>query len=212
MFAEYPRVLSRLLDAGNTRPPLTLRVNRGAYARRLFDAAVLAQGIQPRAIGADGVVLDEPAAVSALPGYADGWFSVQDAAAQLAAPLLDAQDGMRVLDACAAPGGKTTHLAELAALDLIALDVDAARLARVRENLARLGLAARLIVADAGDPIVVGRRSRSIAYWPTFPAPRRESCAAIPTSSGCVAKATSRASLRSSGACSMRCGHAEARW
>ena len=80
----------------------------------------------------------QPAAVSALPGYADGWFSVQDAGAQLAAPLLEAQDGMRVLDACAAPGGKTTHLAELAALDLVALDVDAARLERVRDNLARL--------------------------------------------------------------------------
>ena len=90
--------------------------------------------------------------MSALPGYAAGWFSVQDAGAQLAAPLLGAKDGMRVLDACAAPGGKTTHLAELAALDLVALDVDAARIERVHDNLARLGLAARLIVADAGEP------------------------------------------------------------
>ena len=77
---------------------------------------------------------------------------MQDAGAQLAAPLLDAHDGMRVLDACAAPGGKTTHLAELATLDLIALDVDAARLERVGENLARLGLSARLAAADAADP------------------------------------------------------------
>ncbi len=99
----------------------------GHCARRAFGRV---------AIGDAGVVLDEtPRRSSALPGYAAGWFSVQDAGAQLAAPLLGAQDGMRVLDACAAPGGKTTHLAELATLDLVALDVDAARLERVRDNL-----------------------------------------------------------------------------
>jgi 16S rRNA (cytosine967-C5)-methyltransferase len=152
VFAEYPQRAAAVLDAGNARPMLSLRVNRRRLGREDYLRALDAQGIRAHAIGEAGVVLDETAAVSALPGYAAGWFSVQDAGAQLAAPLLGAQGGMRVLDACAAPGGKTTHLAELAALDLVALDVDAARVERVHDNLARLGLAARLIVADAGEP------------------------------------------------------------
>jgi len=152
VFAEYPQRAAAVLDAGNTRPMLSLRVNRRRLAREDYLRALLAHGIRAHAIGEAGVVLDETVAVSALPGYAAGWFSVQDAGAQLAAPLLEPEDGMRVLDACAAPGGKTTHLAELAALDLVALDVDAARVERTHDNLARLGLAARLIVADAGEP------------------------------------------------------------
>jgi 16S rRNA (cytosine967-C5)-methyltransferase len=152
VFAEYPQRAAAVLDAGNARPTLSLRVNRRRIAREDYLAALHAQGIRAHAIGEAGVVLDETAAVPALPGYADGWFSVQDAGAQLAAPLLGAHDGMRVLDACAAPGGKTTHLAELAALDLVAIDVDATRIERVRDNLARLGLAARLVAADAGKP------------------------------------------------------------
>jgi 16S rRNA (cytosine967-C5)-methyltransferase len=152
VFAEYPQRAAAVLDAGNARPMLSLRVNRRQLAREDYLTALRAQGIQAHAIGEAGVLLDETVVVSALPGYAAGWFSVQDAGAQLAAPLLGAQDGMRVLDACAAPGGKTTHLAELAALDLVALDVDAARIERVHDNLARLGLAARPIVADAGEP------------------------------------------------------------
>ncbi len=150
--AEYPQRAAAVLDAGNERPMLSLRVNRRQLARGEYLAALHAQGIRAHAIGDAGVALDETAVVPALPGYADGWFSVQDAGAQLAAPLLGAQDGMRVLDACAAPGGKTTHLAELAALDLVALDIDAARCGRMQDNLARLGLAARLVVADAGEP------------------------------------------------------------
>jgi 16S rRNA (cytosine967-C5)-methyltransferase len=152
VFAAYPQRAAEVLDAGNARPMLSLRVNRRRLAREDYLTALQAQGIRAHAIGEAGVVLDETATVSALPGYAAGWFSVQDAGAQLAAPLLGAKDGMRVLDACAAPGGKTTHLAELAALDLVALDIDAARVERVHDNLARLGLAARLIVADAGEP------------------------------------------------------------
>jgi 16S rRNA (cytosine967-C5)-methyltransferase len=97
------------------------------------------------------VTLARALPVGQLPGFADGRVSVQDAAAQLAAPLLDAQPGMRVLDACAAPGGKTTHLLEIAELDLTALDNDAARLARVRQNLDRLQLDARLLTADVND-------------------------------------------------------------
>lgn len=151
VFAERPENAAAVLDAGNARPPLTLRVNRRAIARDDYVSALRAEGIRAAAIGNSGVIVEEPLRVSALPGYAAGWFSVQDAGAQLAAPLLDAKDGMRVLDACAAPGGKTTHLAELAQLELLALDVDGARLERVRDNLTRLGLSARLVAADAGD-------------------------------------------------------------
>jgi 16S rRNA (cytosine967-C5)-methyltransferase len=152
VFAEYPQRAAAVLDAGNARPMLSLRVNRRKLPRDDYLAALHAEAIRARVIGAAGIVLDETAVVPSLPGYADGWFSVQDAGAQLAAPMLGVQDGMRVLDACAAPGGKTTHLAELAVLDLVALDVDAARMERLHDNLARLGLAAHLVAADAGDP------------------------------------------------------------
>ena len=140
-----------VLDAGNTRPPLTLRVNRRALSRDSYFEALVAQGVAASAIGEAGVVLAQPCAVTGLPGYAEGWFTVQDAGAQLAAPLLGVEDGMRVLDVGAAPGGKTTHLAELAELDLVALDIDAKRLERVEQNLARLNLRARIVAADAAD-------------------------------------------------------------
>ena len=151
VFCEYPQRAAEVLDAGNVRPTLTLRINRRRITRDDYLAALGEQGIRARALGDAGVLLDETVVVSALPGYDAGWFSVQDAAAQLAAPLLAPRDGMRVLDACAAPGGKTTHLAELATLDLIALDIDAARGERVRENLARLGVAAKVAIGDAGE-------------------------------------------------------------
>ncbi|MEJ2896951.1 methyltransferase domain-containing protein, partial [Bordetella avium] len=104
----------------------------------------------PPEAGEWGVVVLEPRPVAQLPGFAEGWWSVQDAGAQLAAPLLPLADGMRVLDACAAPGGKTAHMLEIANLDLVALDSDASRLERVGQNLARLGLSgASLVAADA---------------------------------------------------------------
>src|SRR5213078_2037602 len=117
--------------AGNARPPLTLRVNSRAVSREAYIDALDLAGIAATPVGASGLTIAAPRLVEDLHGYDEGSFSVQDAGAQLAAPLLDARDGMRVLDACAAPGGKTTHLAELAALDLIALDNDSARLDRV---------------------------------------------------------------------------------
>ncbi len=148
---EYGARAASVLDSGNERPPLTLRINHRALSRDRYLAALAAQGIAANAVGDAGVVLAEPRAVMGLPGYAEGWFLVQDAGAQLAAPLLGVDDGMRVLDVCAAPGGKTTHLAELAALDLVALDNDGARLERVTQNLARLNLRARVVAADATD-------------------------------------------------------------
>jgi 16S rRNA (cytosine967-C5)-methyltransferase len=101
------------------------------------------------AIGEFAVRLDQPVPVGQIPGFNDGLVSVQDAAAQLAAPLLDVQDGMRVLDACAAPGGKTSHLLEMANINLLAIDSDAKRLNKITENLDRLKLSAHTMVGDA---------------------------------------------------------------
>jgi len=149
--ADYPSLWQPILEAGNERPPLTLRVNRRVTSRDAFRERLLAAAVAVEPVGADGLVVREPQPVTALPGFAEGAFSVQDAGAQLAAPLLDVADGMRVLDACAAPGGKTTHLAELADVHLTALDRDPARLARVRENLARLRLDGPRVQVVAGD-------------------------------------------------------------
>jgi len=148
---QYPRHFATMLEAGNLHPPFTLRVNRRRTTRDEYLALLAQQGIAATAVGAEAVTLARALPVERLPGFADGMVSVQDAAAQLAAPLLDVRDGMRVLDACAAPGGKTTHLLEIADLELTALDSDAARLERVRQNLERLRLEARLLVADVND-------------------------------------------------------------
>jgi len=150
--AQYTDRYAEILAAGNVRPPLCLRINARRTTPHGFMDALAARGLTASLAGGAGVIVDPPRAVPSLPGYAEGAFSVQDAAAQLAAPLLGAQDGMRVLDACAAPGGKTTHLAELAELDLLAIDFDAERLMRVRENLSRLGLCADVALGDAAQP------------------------------------------------------------
>ncbi len=141
-----------ILATGNARPPMTLRVNRRRIDAEAYLAKLAAHGMAARRIGESAVRLEIPRGVDEVPGFRDGEVSVQDVGAQLAAPLLDARDGMRVLDACAAPGGKTAHLAERAALDLTAIDSDAARVPRIAANLARLGLAATVRVGDAGDP------------------------------------------------------------
>jgi 16S rRNA (cytosine967-C5)-methyltransferase len=140
--------------ANNARPPMTLRVNRRCGDRDQYLATLSAAGIAARCAPhtAAGVVLEQPLDVTRLPGFSEGWVSVQDGAAQLAAQLLDPRPGERILDACAAPGGKTAHLLELqpAVTELVAVDSAASRMARVRENLSRLGLSANLIVEDAG--------------------------------------------------------------
>jgi len=153
--ADHPDHWMAILEAGNARPPLTLRVNLRAGTVAALLARFAAADVRATAAGSQGILVDPPVAVAGLPGYAEGAFSVQDLGAQLAAPLLGVTDGLRVLDACAAPGGKSTHLLELADVELTALDSDAARLTRVNENLARLALADRRVVvaaADAGDP------------------------------------------------------------
>jgi 16S rRNA (cytosine967-C5)-methyltransferase len=152
----WPHDWQTIAAANNAQAPMWLRVNarratRDNYLRQL---AAVGQGAQAPTHSPHAVLLQKPVAVEHLPGFAEGWVSVQDAAAQQAAYLLDAQPGSRVLDACAAPGSKACHVLELqpALLELQALDSDAARLARVQENLTRLGLSARLITGDAAQP------------------------------------------------------------
>lgn len=150
--AEHDERAEAILLAGNQHPPMTLRVNRRRTTPADYLALLAQQDIQARLIAPDAVLLERPVAVDRLPGFFDGMVSVQDAGAQHAAHLLDVHDNMRVLDACAAPGGKSAHLLELAQIDLLALDKDAQRLERVRENMQRLQLSARLQTGDAAQP------------------------------------------------------------
>ena len=153
--ADWPAQWQAILAADNQHPPMTLRVNARRSSAAAYVARLAGQGLAAEAIGAQAVRLAQPCPVTQLPGFVDGDVSVQDAAAQRAAPLLIGAGlpaGARVLDACAAPGGKTAHLLELADLDVLALDSDPARLTRVHDTLARLGLAACSVAADAGDP------------------------------------------------------------
>jgi 16S rRNA (cytosine967-C5)-methyltransferase len=149
--AAYPQDWQAILQAGNTPPPLTLRVNRRAITVDEYLRMLGERGLAASRIGPSAVHLQQAVPVTQIPGFTEGLVSVQDAAAQLAAPLLDLQDGMRVLDACAAPGGKTGHMLELADLDLLALDHDAARMTRIEQNLQRLHLSAQLLAGDAAE-------------------------------------------------------------
>ncbi len=157
---DHPREWQRVLAADNQQPPLTLRINTRKTEVAPYLAALAALDLPARAVGSSGVQLARARPVQQLPGFAEGEFSVQDSAAQLAAPLL--LDGLapgdgvlRVLDACAAPGGKTAHLVEHAGdapIEVVALEVDAQRSRRIGETLARLGLQAQVLVADAARP------------------------------------------------------------
>lgn len=149
--AELPADWQAVLESAMQHPPMTLRVNCRRSSLAAYRAALAEAGIEAEPVGEWALTLKMPLPVSELPGWTEGWVSVQDVAAQAAADLLDCSDGMRVLDACAAPGGKTAHLLErYQDLDLLALDSDPVRLERVREGLDRLGLKAALHAADAG--------------------------------------------------------------
>ncbi len=150
--AQYGNKTREILDAGNLHPPMTLRANARHTSATEYQAMLAAQDIASQIIEPDALKLERPVAIERLPKFGDGWISVQDAGAQHAAKLLDASDGMRVLDACAAPGGKTTHLLELADIDVVAVDKDEPRLQRVRENLQRLRLKAQVVCGDAMEP------------------------------------------------------------
>ena len=147
--AAWPQDWQAVLASGNTAPPLTLRVNVRKTSVEQYLATLAQAGMDAMQIGPSAVRLAKPVGVGLIPGFADGLVSVQDAAAQLAAPLLDVRNGMRVLDACAAPGGKTCHILELADAEVTALDADPKRLTRVEENLQRLQLKAALQAAEA---------------------------------------------------------------
>ena len=151
---DWPADWQAILDADNQHPPMTLRVNARRGDAAAYVARLAGHGLAAHVVGPHAVMLARPCPVTQLPGFADGDVSVQDAAAQRAAPLLigSGLPGARVLDACAAPGGKTAHLLELADLDVLALDSDPARLTRVHDTLARLGLKAQTVAADAGTP------------------------------------------------------------
>jgi 16S rRNA (cytosine967-C5)-methyltransferase len=152
---HWPDNWAAILVANNERPPMVLRVNRLRQSRDRYLARLAQAGLaaSAHALSDTAVVLASPVSVSELPGFAEGDVSVQDAAAQLAATLLDARTGERVLDACAAPGGKTGHLLEQAALaELVALDREPARVKLIEENLARLKLGAKTVIGDAAHP------------------------------------------------------------
>jgi 16S rRNA (cytosine967-C5)-methyltransferase len=147
----YPWHWEGMLGAGDRPGPMTLRVNaRRATADQLLGRFEEA-GLRAHAVSRHTIILDSPRPVQSVPGFDQGLWSVQDASAQKAAVLLDPQPGMRVLDACAAPGGKTAHLLERADIDLLALDVDQARLARVEGNLRRLGLLSDRVALQCAD-------------------------------------------------------------
>lgn len=144
----YSECWLQIVEAGNQPPPMALRVNLRKIARAAYLDQLAAEGIVAEPSGEAGLLLAKPLPVERLPGFADGHVSVQDPGAQRAAELLDPAPGSRVLDACAAPGGKTAHLLERADLDLLALDLKPSRCRRIAENLARLGLAAEIVKAD----------------------------------------------------------------
>ena len=153
--AFWPQQWEAICAANNAHPPMILRVNRRHHSRDTYLQLLVEAGIeaQPCTFSQDGIVLAEACDVRNLPGFAEGWISVQDEAAQLAADLLDLAPGQRVLDACCAPGGKTCHILEVEPklAGVVAVDLEAKRLVRVRENLERLGLSAELIAADGRD-------------------------------------------------------------
>ncbi|MEQ1528178.1 MAG: 16S rRNA (cytosine(967)-C(5))-methyltransferase RsmB [Methylococcales bacterium] len=153
---DWPVQAVDIFLENNQQPPMVLRVNTlktssEAYLQQLNELGIAASAVS---FCASALLLDKPIGVELLPGFNEGWVSVQDTAAQLAASLLDAQPGQRVLDVCAAPGGKTAHILELqpAIKSLTALDIDQNRLQRVQDNLYRLSLSAELLVADAAKP------------------------------------------------------------
>jgi len=149
---KYGERSTEIFEAGNQRPPMTLRVNCRRNTTAEYLTLLERHGLSARLIEPDALQLDKPVTVDKLPGFFEGLASVQDAGAQYAALILDAHDGMRVLDACAAPGGKTAHILERATVEMVAVDKDAKRLQLVRENLRRLNLTAQLVVGDATRP------------------------------------------------------------
>ena len=150
--SQYGEAADAILIAGNQRPPMILRANRKKITTAEYLALLAKNDIGARLIDPEAILLEQAVPVEKLPGLKEGLVSVQDAGAQYSARFLDIKDGMSVLDACAAPGGKSAHMLESAQIDLLALDKDALRLERVRENLKRLQLNATVKTGDAAQP------------------------------------------------------------
>ena len=149
---QYPHEWPLMLQAGNAHPPMALRINIRKTSADEFLGKLAETELDARLIGREAVILEKPVSVDRVPGFHEGLVSVQDYGAQLAAHLLQSEDGMRVLDACCAPGGKTGHILETADVQMTGLDNDAHRLQRVQGNLQRLGLQADLMTGDAAAP------------------------------------------------------------
>lgn len=149
---EYPDQWEAMAASALLHPPLTLRANIRKTSVAGMETELAAAGFAVTRLGGSALRIDPPKPVSEIPGFAEGRVSVQDAGAQYAAHWLGVAPGMRVLDACAAPGGKTGHLLELADIELVALDDDSRRVPRINANLARLGLSATVRTADASKP------------------------------------------------------------
>lgn len=152
MQQAYPQDWEAILLANNEHPPLTLRINRRKIDEEGYLCLLENAGISAHLVGPYSLMLTTPVPITQIPHFFDGYVSVQDRGAQFAAELLDVKEGMRVLDACAAPGGKTGHILELANANLTALDNNSQRLKRVEENLLRLNLTATLLCQDASKP------------------------------------------------------------
>ncbi len=148
---QYPDHWQSILQTGNQHPPMTLRVNILKITMQDYLQLLARQDIEATQIGVQAVILTKPQPVEKIPGFLDGIVSVQDYGAQLAAPLLDLQQSISVLDACCAPGGKTGHILELSDVAMTSLDSDKTRLQRVQSNLDRLDLQANLLVGDASS-------------------------------------------------------------
>lgn len=148
----YPTDWELIAESQQRPPPLVLRVNAARVSAEAYLGRLQQHGIEASRVGVQAVWIHQPRPVGGIPGFAEGDVSVQDAGAQLAAPWLDARSGVRVLDACAAPGGKTVHLLELGATDVTALEVDPVRAQRIDDNLRRAGLVARVVIGDAKRP------------------------------------------------------------
>jgi 16S rRNA (cytosine967-C5)-methyltransferase len=154
---DHPQHWQQLLTLAQKPAPMTLRVNTRFHTVAAYQQQLVAMGVAAQAVGSQGLQLTKALPVHLLPGFSEGHVSVQDAAAQVAAPLLmqgmDATKSWKILDACAAPGGKTGHLLELyPQAHVLALDVDESRCERIHQNLQRLALSAEVRAADAGHP------------------------------------------------------------
>nr|MCS5571566.1 16S rRNA (cytosine(967)-C(5))-methyltransferase RsmB [Pseudomonadales bacterium] len=153
---NWPDAAEQVLEANNQLPPMTLRVNRTKCSRDEYLQRLVLAGIScaPLKWSSEAIGLEHPVDVEQLPEFQAGFVSVQDVAAQFAARLVDVRQGHRVLDACAAPGGKTSHILESNSSleEMVAVDVDPARVARISQNLARLGLQATVVTGDLMNP------------------------------------------------------------